>query len=115
MYQNCYAEIMEDSAAVNRARERDILDRCVELLRAADMKGRFSRESIEALTLTRKTWNALLEDLTHSDNHTPESLKASLVSLGIWVLKECDKIRKRESTNYGGLIDVTRAVSAGLN
>lgn len=115
MYQFSYAEVMEDSASEGREREREVLDRCVTLLLAADAHKSFSHASIEALMYTRKTWNALITDLADDENALPDVLKAKLISIGLYVLKECDRIRARESSDYRGLADIIRTVGLGLH
>ena len=114
MYHFSYAEAMEDSFSDSRAREREVLDRCVSLLLSAEAKKGFSFESIEALRYTRQVWNALLTDLTSGENQLPDALKANLISIGIWILKECDKLRKRETEDYRTMADIIRTVSLGL-
>ena len=107
MYQFSYAEIMEDGVADAKDRERQALTRSIELLTLArDEKG-YSREAIEALFYTRRVWIRLIEDLKQPENQLDAELRANLISIAIWILKECDRIRKRQSTNFQGIIDVT--------
>lgn len=114
MYQYSYAEIMEDSLALGRGREREVLDRCVEMLAEAERKEGFTREAIAALDYTRRVWIALLEDLSCTENQLGDELKANLISIGIWIVKECDLIRRKQSRNYAGMIDIIRTISCGL-
>ena len=43
-----------------------------------------------------------------------EELRANLISIAIWILKEIEKIRKRESTNFQGIIDITTIIKDGI-
>ncbi len=114
MYQFSYAEIMEDGIADAKDRERQALTRSIELLTLArDEKG-YSREAIEALFYTRRVWIRLIEDLKQPENQLDAELRANLISIAIWILKECDRIRKRQSTNFQGIIDVTTIIRDGL-
>ena len=114
MYQFTYAEIMEDGIADAKDRERQALTRSIELLTLArDEKG-YSREAIEALFYTRRVWIRLIEDLKQPENQLDAELRANLISIAIWILKECDRIRKRQSTNFQGIIDVTTIIRDGL-
>ncbi|MFN7009983.1 MAG: flagellar biosynthesis regulator FlaF [Allorhizobium sp.] len=114
MYQFSYAEIMEDGVADAKDRERQALTRSIELLTLArDEKG-YSREAIEALFYTRRVWIRLIEDLKQPENQLDAELRANLISIAIWILKECDRIRKRQSTNFQGIIDVTTIIRDGL-
>ena len=114
MYQFSYAEIMEDGVADAKERERQALDRCIQLLSAAQDKKGYSREAIEALFYTRRVWVRLIEDLQNPENQLGEEVRANLISIAIWILKECDRISKRESENFQGIIDVTTIIRDGL-
>ncbi|MGF0537363.1 flagellar biosynthesis regulator FlaF [Agrobacterium sp. ES01] len=114
MYQFSYAEIMEDGVADAKDRERQALTRSVELLTAARDESGYSRQAIEAMFYTRRVWIRFIEDLKQPDNQLDSELRANLISIAIWILKECDQIRKRQSTNYQGIIDVTTIIRDGL-
>lgn len=114
MYQFSYAEIMEDGVADAKDRERQALSRSIELLAAARDEQNYSRAAIEALFYTRRVWIRFIEDLKQPDNQLEAELRANLISIAIWILKECDRIRKRQSTNYQGIIDVTTIIRDGL-
>jgi flagellar protein FlaF len=114
MYQFSYAEIMQDAVADAKERERQVLDRSVALLTAAMQKEKYSREAIEALFYTRRVWVSFIEDLKNPENQLDINLRANLISIAIWILKECERIRRRQSTNYQGIIDVTTIIRDGL-
>jgi flagellar protein FlaF len=114
MYQFSYAEVMQDAVADARERERQVLDRSITLLSAARDKGTYGREGIEALFYTRRVWISFIEDLKNPENQLDIELRANLISIAIWILKECEKIRKRQSDNYQGIIDVTTIIRDGL-
>ncbi|MBN9031022.1 MAG: flagellar biosynthesis regulator FlhF [Rhizobiales bacterium 63-7] len=114
MYQFSYAEIMEDGVADAKDRERQVLNRSIELLGAARDKREYSREAIEALFYTRRIWIRFIEDLKQPENQLDTELRANLISIAIWILKECDRIRKRQSDNFQGIIDVTTIIRDGL-
>lgn len=114
MYQFSYAEVMQDAVADAKERERQVLDRSILLLCAARDKDKYSREAIEALYYTRRVWITFIEDLKNPENQLDVEVRANLISIAIWILKECDKIRKRESRNYQGIIEVTTIIRDGL-
>ena len=114
MYQSGYAEVLDDAGIVARSHERRALDRAIELLSAAEARGRRSREAIEALLFTDRLWTAFLQDLASPENGLPRALRASLISIGIWVLKEVDLIRREESDNFAGLIEICANIRSGL-
>jgi flagellar protein FlaF len=114
MYQFSYAEVLEDDPQESRERERVLLHRAVELLKDARETGPASRESIEALAFLRRIWTVLLDDLVSPENGLPEKLRASLISIGIWILKEADLIRVEHSRTMDGLIAVNETIRDGL-
>ena len=114
MYQFSYAEVMEDGVADAKERERQVLDRSIELMRAAAERGRNSNEAVEAIYYTRMLWVRLTEDLCLPDNQLEPELKANLISIAIWILNETEKIRKRESDNFRGIVEITTIIRDGL-
>ena len=114
MYQFSYAEILDDSPHEARERERVAIERSIELLQAAEGAGANSRESTEAVLFVRRLWSALIEDLARDDNALPHALRADLISIGLWILREVEHIRQGRSTNYKGVIEVSSNVRDGL-
>jgi flagellar protein FlaF len=114
MYQFSYAEIMADDVADSREREKQVLDRAISRLRTAAEYGRESREAVEALYYTRRVWVAFIDDLRSPENQLPLSLKADLISIGIWILKELERIRLRKSDNFTGVADTITIIRDGL-
>ena len=116
MYQFSYAEIMEEGVAVSKDRERQVLDRSIALLKAAMTSdgGNQSRQAIEAVYFTRRVWLRFIEDLGDPENQLEAELRANLISIAIWILKEVEKIRKRESSNFQGIIDITTIIKDGI-
>jgi flagellar protein FlaF len=114
MFQFSYAEIMEDDLTVARDRERQILTRSIELLEAAKQSDKYDKDSIEAVYYTRRVWIRLVEDLRSADNQLSVEVRANLISIAIWILKELENIRRRTSTNYQGIIDITIIIRDGL-
>ena len=115
MYQFSYAEIVEDTAQDCRARERRAFDRAISLLKIAKENGVRSREAVEALLFLRRLWSALMSDLSSPENGLPQVLRASLISIGLWVMKEADQIRLEQSDNFDGLIEINTILRDGLN
>ncbi|MFC6447239.1 flagellar biosynthesis regulator FlaF [Shinella zoogloeoides] len=115
MYQFSYAEIMEEGVTVSKDRERQVLDRSIALLKAAMASGEsYGKETVEAVYFTRRVWIRFIEDLGNPENQLEEELRANLISIAIWILKEVEKIRKRESSNFQGIIDITTIIKDGI-
>jgi flagellar biosynthesis activator protein FlaF len=114
MYQFSYAEVLDETPQGARQRERQAIERSIELLQAADAAGAQSREAVEALLFVRKLWGILIEDLAKPENDLPEQLRADLISIGLWVMREAEQIRLEKSTNFKGIIEVSQTIRDGL-
>lgn len=115
MFQFSYDEIVEDGQADARLREGQALDRALDMLEAARLRGADSREAIDALFFLRRLWTIFLDDIAEPGNGLPDALKAQLVSIGMWVLREIEDIRARRSQNFEGLIEINAIIREGLN
>lgn len=114
MYQFSYAEVLDETPKGARERERQALDRSIELLRAAENAGVNSREAIEAVLYVRRLWGLLIEDLARPENDLPKALRADLISIGLWIMREAEEIRLEKSDNFTGLIEVSTSIRDGL-
>ena len=114
MYQSIYSEVAADTTDTIRDNERLAFTRSIEMLKVAQVKGRASLESIEALLFANRLWCLLLEDLADPGNSLPDSLKASLISIGIWVLRQTEELRLGTSADFAALIDVSESIRRGL-
>ncbi len=86
----------------------------IDMLKAAEERGPGSREAIEALTFTRKLWAFFIEDLARPENGLPRQLRADLISIGLWIMRESEEIRLGNSSNFKELIEVSQLISDGL-
>lgn len=114
MYQFPYAEVLGESSSLARETERRALEHSIALLQAAEKHGMQSQQMVEALHFTRALWTILINDLADKGNELPEQLRASLISIGIGVLREADDVRLGRSPNVNGLVEITKAIAEGL-
>jgi flagellar protein FlaF len=114
MYQSLYSEMAAETTASIRDNERQAFEQSITLLRSAQVKGRGSRESVEALLYLSRLWSILLEDLVHPENGLPEELRASLISIGIWMLRRGEEIRLGKHEDFQPLIEVSESICNGL-
>lgn len=114
MYKFAYDEIIDTGGASERANERQALEHSLKLLRIAQSADSTARQKIEALTFVNSLWCFLLEDLAKSENALPAELRASLISIGFWVLRESESINDGNSNNFRGLVEVTQMIADGL-
>lgn len=114
MYQFSYADIQTDSVADAKERERHLLTRSIDLLVEAANAGTQSMQAVEALHFTNRVWTALLEDLSSDENALPKELRANLISIGLWLLRETEDIRQGRSNNFDWLIEVSQIIRDGI-
>jgi flagellar protein FlaF len=114
MYQQRYAEMASDSPQVARMREKEALEKAISRLAAARSKGALSPEAFEATDFVRRLWSIFIADLSNEDNGLPAELRASLISIGMWVRREADRIDRGQSSNFDGLIEINKLIADGL-
>lgn len=69
---------------------------------------------IGAIDWNRRLWGALASDCSRNDNALPESLRAQIISLSLWVSRHSSAVMRREE-GFEPLIDVNRIIMQGLN
>jgi flagellar biosynthesis activator protein FlaF len=115
MYEFAYNEIVEESSRSMRAQEARALDRIIAQLEEAKPFGPRSREGIRALYQLRTLWTVFLDDLQGAENGLPAQLRAQLISIGIWIIKEIERLRGGVNSDLTPLIEINQIIRDGLN
>ncbi len=115
MYQFSYADMIDDDPVIARERERHAFDQAIRLLERAEANGPHSADAREAMFFVDQFWMILMEDLVSDGNDLPERLRAGLISIGIWILKEINRVRTGQLQSFQSLIDVNITIRDGLN
>jgi flagellar biosynthesis activator protein FlaF len=110
-----YAETIAADPRHRRHEEQVALRRLVGMLDAAEAQGPGSRQAIDAIAAVSSVWSALLEDLVRPENDLPVELRAQIISIGIFLLKEVEAIRSGQSRNFLALREITENIAAGLS
>lgn len=71
------------------------------------------RDVVDAVLWNRDIWAALRADLSSDGNGLPKEIRGSLISISIWVEKECLQIVE-EKGDLNAVIEVNRNIMAGL-
>ena len=83
------------------------------LMEIKELKSGEIRKRAEALDWNRRVWAAFAADCASDDNRLPESLRASIISLAIFISNET-----RQAMRGGGdidtLIEINRMIMQGL-
>src|ERR1700760_680788 len=74
----------------------------------SDVAGRMS-----ALDWNRRMWSVLATDCAGPANQLPPQLRASIISLSLWVNRHTSSIMRNEA-EFGPLIDVNKMMMQGL-
>ena len=114
MYEFAYNEVIEDSRQAMRARERQAMDRVIGMLREAHAGGPHSRERIDALFYLRRLWMIFLDDLRDPNNELSPQLRAGITSIGIWMMKEIDRVRGGLTEDLTPMIEINEIIRDGL-
>ncbi len=115
MYQFSYADILADDADDARARERQALDQAVALLQhAADDRAAAPSRKRKALDFTNQLWAFFIKDLAHPGNAMPDELRANLMSIGLGVMKECNRILLGDSRDFAAVAEICGIIRDGL-
>jgi flagellar protein FlaF len=114
MYQFSYAESLQDDPVNCRDRERRAMEHAIALLQQAEIAGVRSSATTEALSFLCTLWSALIDDLVNSENELPDVLRADLLSIGFWIIREAGSIRCGQSESFRGLIDICVLIRDGL-
>ncbi|MGO9985015.1 MAG: flagellar biosynthesis regulator FlaF [Rhodomicrobium sp.] len=115
MYQSSYSEVLESAPQTVRANERAAILHSIWLLEGAEKAGANSREALEALRFLRRLWEFFLIHVGGPESQLPEKLRADLISIGISLLKEADRIGRGESKDFSALKEISQVIADGLS
>ena len=114
MYQKAYKEIARDDSKVERTNEAMAMDHAIALMEEGESKGMRSVEAVKARHFVHRLWFYFLDDLALPENGLPDQLKAQLISIGIWAIKEVERIESGDSKGFSDLIEVMKIIRDGL-
>jgi flagellar protein FlaF len=83
------------------------------LLQAAEAPPDDVRGRIEALDWNRRLWSALATDCADPQNVLPESVRAQIISLSLWVGRHTSAVIRHQE-DIEPLIDINRIMMQGL-
>ncbi|MCC2096666.1 MAG: flagellar biosynthesis regulator FlaF [Hyphomicrobiales bacterium] len=111
---HAYASILDDSSHDGKENEKRAFDHAIKLLIDSNVEPEILRDKLEALLFTERLWSILLDDLARPENGLPDQLKAKLISIGIWVMKEIVAIRQGKPDGMKALIEINQVIRDGL-
>lgn len=109
-----YEAVIEDSGHEARAREHRALDHGIDLLKRLQNGDLLPPEQAETLLYIRRLWAFFVQDLASPRNGLPEKLRAELISIGLWIIKEADRIRQETATDVDELLAINVLIRDAL-
>jgi flagellar protein FlaF len=114
MLRSEYAELQQDDQTEAREHERAAIDHSIALMEKAETKGHSPADAASAVLFTSRLWTVLIEDLASPSNGLPNEIRAQIISIGIWILREIEGIRAGEKRSFTDVIMVSKAIKEGL-
>ena len=114
MYGASYDEVMEDSPALARERERAAFGRAIELMTRAQEANAPEGLRHEASSFVQRLWGFLIDDLINPENALPTQLRADLISIGLWNMSRAEQIARGDVVGFEPLIYVNTLIRDGL-
>ena len=97
-----------------REQERDVIALVPQRLRAASAAKDDAILLARAISDNTTVWYILVSDLSSEGNQLPIELRAQIVSVGLAVIRECEKLSKSD-VDLDFLISVNQAIIDGLS
>jgi flagellar protein FlaF len=107
-----YGKIMRDTESAREIEYR-VFEQVTIALEDAERPDAHFTSRIAAAHRNHELWLTLTCDLASDDNELPAPLRARLISLGLWVMKETQRVM-RNATTLSDLIEVNRSIIRGL-
>ena len=82
-------------------------------LMAVGERGARDQKFFEALDWNRRLWSALGTDCATPGNELPKTLRAQIISIGLWVSKYSSQVALGRA-DMDALVDVNRTIMEGL-
>lgn len=109
-----YDAEIEDSGLEARSRERRALNHGIGLLQQVQAGNLTLPEQTDAFLYIRDLWAFFVQDLSNPRNGLPEQLRAQLISIGLWVVKEAERNREAQLCDVADLVAVNVAIRDSL-
>lgn len=115
MFTDEYLDISADDQSSRRSSEREVITRTIESMEESDLNPTNMMLRVSTLHFVREVWTYFMKDLASPSNATPNELKASLFSIGIFILKHLEKMRSDAALTFKPLAEISRTIRKGLS
>jgi len=114
MFMQAYEDVLEDEQDSLRSGEAAILDRTIRMMLESDRNPQDKMTRTKTIHFITQVWSYFLNDLASSENATPNELKASLISIGIFIMKYLENMRNENSLIFGPVMEISQNIREGL-
>ncbi|MEM7288882.1 MAG: flagellar biosynthesis regulator FlaF [Pseudomonadota bacterium] len=115
MFVQAYRDITADDQGKERSNEREIISMTIARMVACDTNPNDGLARVKTIHFVKDVWTYFMNDLASSENAMPTELKASLFSLGIFVLKHLQRMRDETDAKFAPLIEISETIKKGLD
>ncbi len=114
MFNQAYSDSAEDAQQIARDSESAVIERSIAQMRQCDDLPLDIQARVLTISDTTKIWNYFLNDLASAENESSDEFKATLISIGIFILKHLDKMRRDESIKFVPVREISETLVEGL-
>lgn len=114
MFIQAYNEATEGEQQSVRESEKDILSQTIDMMLHADENKADKQSRVTAVHFTMHVWSYFLNDLVSGENQTEDNLKASLISIGIFIVKHLEKMRKEPELEFRPVREISQTILEGM-
>ena len=105
-----YEDIASEDQGSARSSESELLAQAIAAMEQSDQAPQDAVQRISAVHFVRQVWSFFVSDLASPDNAMPAELRASLVSIGIFIIKHLDRMRDDRSIKFEPVIEISRTI-----
>ncbi len=115
MFNHAYSDTVEDAQDEARESEKEVIERSIVQMNMCDSSPTDFSARVQTISDTTRIWNYFLNDLASPENENADEFKAALISIGIFILKHLDKMRRDESIQFRPVREISEAIVGGIN
>lgn len=114
MFMQAYQDVAEDEQDSARENERFAVEQTIKLMKQSDLDPENHPLRAKAIHNTVQLWCHLLNDLVSKENANSAELKASIISIGIFIFKHLQSMRTERSITFRAVIEISETIRKGL-
>lgn len=114
MFNQAYQDIIDDDQASARENERIALENTIQLMEHSMDNPSNAVLRMKAIHLTLQVWKYFVNDLASPENAISNQLKASLISISLFVVKHLEEMRTDRSLSFIPILEITESIREGL-